>query len=77
MVSHVAGLAIFSPRVLGLFLGFEMRHRLQVWPFLVLWFLGFHSNFQFCRVFEVIQSMQLTEIEKPAFKCLKRGAESQ
>ena len=77
MVSEVAGLANFSPQVLGLFLAFEMRHGLQVWPFLVLGFRVFHSSLQFFSGFEVMQSMQLTKIEKPAFKCLKQGAESQ
>ena len=51
MVSQVAGLANLSPRVLGLFSGFEMRHGLQVWPCLVLGFWVNHSSFQSFSVF--------------------------
>ena len=46
---------------------------LRVWSILMLGVRVFDSKFLFGRVFEVIQSMQLTEIEL-AFECLKRGA---
>ena len=73
---RIAGLANFSPQVLGFTIniirvaGFEMFHELRVWPVFVLGFRVFRSNFLFCRVFVVIglQSMQFIEIEKPALE---------
>ena len=57
-VSQVAGLANFSPGVLGFtlkscgFVGFGMYCGLRVWPFLVLGFQVFHSKLLFCWIFK-------------------------
>ena len=59
------GFGQFTPRVsrstfkLSGFSGFEMCHRLLVWPYFVLEFRVFHSEFPFCRIFEVIQAILL------------------
>ena len=62
--SRVAGLPSLSTRVLGLFSGFEMPLQVAGLTTVGAWFSDISFKLPiFFLVFEVIQSMQLTEIK--------------